>query len=199
MTVKIYCVPFDPNRGSVSSWVDAALLMVYMYNSKDPIATLHHNYLLGYQMKKQKSTRETKNMIQTALWLPRGMHEKLKPASGERGLGEEIRRRLQKSFDAEQLPRDPISDELLDAIKQIEGNLDEPWHANRFAYDVFKAAINELLSNYQPSSEAQPGTGTKLQSMYGLEKKPESIGQILAHVAFKACVAKRPVVDLQKG
>ena len=29
-------------------------------------------------MRKRKSTRETKNMIQTALWLPRDMHEKLK-------------------------------------------------------------------------------------------------------------------------
>ena len=45
-------------------------------------------------MRKRKSTRETKNMIQTALWLPRDMHEQLKKAGGERGLGEEIRRRL---------------------------------------------------------------------------------------------------------
>ena len=59
-------------------------------------------------MKKRKSTRETKNMIQTALWLPLDMHEKLKKAGGERGLGDEIRRRLQVSFDAEQLPSDEL-------------------------------------------------------------------------------------------
>jgi len=29
-----------------------------------------------HKMKKRKSTRETKNMIQTALWLPRDVHEK---------------------------------------------------------------------------------------------------------------------------
>jgi hypothetical protein len=150
-------------------------------------------------MKKRKSNDETTNMIQTALWLPRGMHEKLKKAGGERGLGDEIRRRLKNSFDAEQLPRDQITDELLDEIKHVEGNLDEPWHKNRFAYDVFKAAINELLTNYLPSSEAQSGTVTKLQSRYGLEKKPESIGQILAHVAFKASMMKRSFVDMQKG
>ncbi len=136
-------------------------------------------------MKKQKSTRETKNMIQTALWLPRGMHEQLKNDGGERGLGDEIRRRLQNSFDAEQLPRDPITDELLYAIKQTVGNLDEPWHANRFAYDVFKAAINELLLDYQQSIEAQPGTDAKFQSKYGPDAKPDTIGRILAHIALK--------------
>jgi hypothetical protein len=148
-------------------------------------------------MKKRKSTNETTNMIQTALWLPRGMHEKLKKAGGERGLGDEIRRRLQNSFDAEQLPRDPITDGLLYAIKQIEGNLDEPWHANRFAYDVFKAAIKELLSDYQQSIEAQPGTDTKFQTKYGPDAKPDTIGRILAHIALKE-LAKRPFVDMQK-
>ena len=33
-------------------------------------------------------------MIQAALWLPREMHEQLKKAGGERGLGEEIRSRI---------------------------------------------------------------------------------------------------------
>jgi hypothetical protein len=142
-------------------------------------------------MKKGKSTRETKNMIQTALWLPHEMHEKLKKWGGERGLGEEIRRRLQLSLDAEQLPHDEETDVLLDAIKMIERNLslDEPWHTwhgNRFSFDVFKAAINALLSNYQPSAEAQPGTMTKLQAMYGPDEKPETIGRIMARMAIVA-------------
>jgi hypothetical protein len=148
-------------------------------------------------MKKRKSTNETTNMIQTAVWLPRSMHEKLKKDSGERGLGDEIRRRLQNSFDAEQLPRDPTTDELLDAIKEIGGNLDEPWHADYFAYDVFKTAINKLFSNYQP--EAQPGTVSKLQTKYGPGAKPETIGETLARVAFKNAIAKRSIVDMQKG
>ena len=100
-------------------------------------------------MPKRKSTRETKNMVQTALWLPRDMHEKLKKDGGERGLGDEIRRRLQISFDDEQQPRDQTTDVLLDLIKRIALNLslDEQWHANRFAFNVFKTAINELLSD----------------------------------------------------
>jgi hypothetical protein len=137
-------------------------------------------------MQKRRSIRETKNMIQTALWLPRAMHEQLKKTGGDRGLGDEIRRRLQASFDEEQV--DATTHELLDAIEQIERNLslDEPWHTDRFTFEVFKAAINELLSHYQPSSEADAGTVSKLQTMYGPEEKPETIGRILARIAIVA-------------
>src|SRR5262245_35369871 len=85
-------------------------------------------------MQKRRSIRETKNMIQTALWLPRAMHEQLKKTGGDRGLGDEIRRRLQASFDEEQV--DATTHELLDAIEQIERNLslDEPWHTDRFTF-----------------------------------------------------------------
>ena len=51
-------------------------------------------------MKKRKSVTETKNMVQTAVWLPRNLHACLKEAGGERGLGEEIRRQLQMAFEA---------------------------------------------------------------------------------------------------
>ena len=68
-------------------------------------------------MQKRKSIRETKNMVQTALWLPREMHEALKKAGGERGLGEEIRRKLQIAFEADDttaMPGDEATEELLD-------------------------------------------------------------------------------------
>ena len=58
-------------------------------------------------------------MIQTAVWLPHDMHEKLKEAGGERGLGEEIRRRLQRALDAAETPSDQITDEVLSQIKDI--------------------------------------------------------------------------------
>jgi hypothetical protein len=138
-------------------------------------------------MKKRKSTRETKSMIQTALWLPRDMHEKLKKDGGERGLGEEIRRRLQYAFDAAETPSDEVTDEVLNQIKDIfrDVSRDEPWHANRFAYDVTKAAINALLSNHQPSNEGKPETKAHLQAVYG-EEKPENIGRMIARLAIIA-------------
>ena len=86
-------------------------------------------------MQKRKSTRETKNMVQTALWLPREMHEALKKAGGERGLGEEIRRKLQMAFEADgatTVPGDQTTEQLLDQIWNIARALsrDEPWYAN---------------------------------------------------------------------
>ena len=46
-------------------------------------------------------------MIQSAIWLPRSLHERLRKAGGERGLGKEIRRRLEASFEAEKAPANP--------------------------------------------------------------------------------------------
>ena len=37
-------------------------------------------------------------MVQSAIWLPRALHEKLKEDGGERGLGAEIRRRLEWTY-----------------------------------------------------------------------------------------------------
>ena len=165
-------------------------------------------------MKKRKSTRETKNMIQTALWLPRDMHEQLKKDGGERGLGDEIRRRLQATFGAEQRPSDPLTDLLLNLIKQIalKLSLDGSWWANRFACDVLKAAINWLLSdltsNIYSKSEPQPATMAKLQARYGPDEKPETIGRILATAVLVEnaneqfrlrSVPYGAVVDKQKG
>lgn len=143
-------------------------------------------------MAKRKSTRETKNMIQTALWLPRGMHEKLKKAGGDRGLGDEIRRRLVLSYAAEETASDQTTYDLLVMIKEIAHNLsfDETWHTNRFNFDVFKVAIDTLLSLYQPSGEAQPETKAKLQKSFGHED-PEVIGRIMAHLAVHV-PASRP-------
>ena len=146
-------------------------------------------------------------MIQTALWLPRDMHERLKNDGEERGLGDEIRRRLQVSFDVEQQPSDPVTNLLLDLIKRLALNLsrDEEWWANRFGFDVLKTAINELLSDLASMaglSEPPPGTMTKLQTRYGQDEKAETIGRILAHAAFveSAQEALRLLfADKQKG
>lgn len=136
-------------------------------------------------MRKRKSTRETKNMIQTALWLPREMHDQLKKAGGERGFGEEIRRRLLASFSVEQSHGDQRTDLLLGLIKRVALNLslDEEWWANRFAFNVFRAAINELLSDLTTADPPRE-TIAKLQTRYGADEKPETIGRILARAVL---------------
>ena len=141
-------------------------------------------------MQKRKSTRETKNMVQTALWLPREMHEALKKAGGERGLGEEIRRKLQIAFEADdttEMPGDDATGELLDQIHDIARDLsrDEPWYADAFKVDVLNAAVNTLLLVRRPSDEANPEIRTRLQAEYG-EEKAEAIGRLLARATMIA-------------
>jgi hypothetical protein len=141
-------------------------------------------------MTKRKSTRETKNMIQTALWLPRDVHERLtQQGAAGGGLGDEIRRRIRMSFDAEEMGRDQITRELLDDIEQaaLTCSMDEPWYANRFAFDVFKAATNRLISNREPHITAPGIAGTRLEKVYGPDANPETIGRALAGVL----IAKR--------
>ena len=137
-------------------------------------------------MRKRKSTRETKNMIQTALWLPRDMHEQLKKAGGERGLGEEIRRRLSVSFGAKQQPSgDPLTDLLLDLVARValKVSVDEEWWRSRSSFDAFKTSINHLLSeltSVEPPREAVD----KFQKRYGSVETPESIGRKLAQAVL---------------
>ena len=142
-------------------------------------------------MAKRKSVRETKNMVQTAIWLPREMHEQLKRVGGERGLGEEVRHRLQTTFDAEQWPSDPITDLLADLMKQVALDLTNGRTRNehRWTCDVFKVAINELVSSsmFSPApitGVAEPATVAKLQAKYGPDVKPETIGRQLARDAL---------------
>lgn len=160
---------------------------------------------MGGQMKKRKSTRETENMIQTALWLPRDVHERLKKEGGRRGLGEEIRRLIEQAMDAADAVRSPdeITDELLHQIKDIARDLshDEPLWANRDAFDAFKVALNVLLESHQPTGDAKPGAGEKLKAIYG-DETPEVIGRILARRTMYAYDRERygaAIVDKLKG
>ena len=69
-------------------------------------------------------------------------------------------------------------------------SLAEPWHADRFAFDVFKAAINTLLLSYQPSGEAKPETRAKFQATWG-DADPETVGRMIARVAMHAHARER--------
>lgn len=135
--------------------------------------------------KGRKTKRETANMVQTALWLPRGMHEQLKQAGGDRGLGDEIRRRLRMSFDTEDTRRDQITRRLLDEIEMIAltMSMGGAWHTYRDAFTMFKAAINELVLSYQPSANA-PQHAPKLLARYGPDADFEALGQMLARVSI---------------
>ena len=158
------------------------------------VCRVYTNPGLVGEMRKRKSTRETKNMIQTALWLPRDVHERLKKEGAElEGLGDQIRRRIQMSFGAEDLRRDRITSRLLDEIEQVvvASSIHEPWYANRFAFQMFKAAIDALISSLEPNSEAPSIAVVELQRVYGPDANAETVGRILAGVF----ISRRPRGD----
>jgi hypothetical protein len=140
---------------------------------------------VGYRMIKRKSPLETKNMRQTSLWLPHSTYDGITQAAGARGLAGEIRRRLEISLKADQ-GRDEKTAELMDAITRVRVNIPvgKNWHGDRLAFEVFKAAINHLLSEYQPSSEVLPESMDKLQAKYGKDANAETVGRILASAAL---------------
>ncbi len=98
-------------------------------------------------------------MVQTAVRLPQSLRDRLSKAGGERGLGEEIRVRLEASFTADKAPADPKTPQLLDAIsfcaEEIARDL-RPWSADPFAFAVLKETISALLTDLEPEGEAVP-------------------------------------------
>jgi hypothetical protein len=133
---------------------------------------------------KRKSRRQTSNMMQTALWLPREMHERLKKAGGRRGMGEEIRRLIESALEGVQTPPDEITGELLEQLSDIARDLsrDKPLWTDPLTYAAFKRAIDDLVSTHKPTGEASPETRAKFQATYG-DEDPERVGRIMARRA----------------
>src|ERR1700691_1137415 len=98
-------------------------------------------------------------MVQTAVRLPQSLRDRLSKAGGERGLGEEIRRRLEASFEAENAPADAKTRALLDAISYCADETARDygrWSADGFAFVVFKGCVELLLKREQPKGDPVP-------------------------------------------
>ena len=127
----------------------------------------------------------TDDMVQSAIRLPRSLHERLKKAGGERGMGEEIRRRLQASLDAEDAgPPTTETRELLDAISFFDEemfNYFGSWSKEPFAFEVLNKCVDMLLAYDRPKGEAKTprATDSKAALLYGPDSSPEDIGRLL--------------------
>ena len=124
------------------------------------------------------------DMVQSAIRLPRSLHERLKKAGGERGMGEEVRRRLEGSFDIEEALADPKTRELLDAISFFDEEMFYhfgSWSKEAFAFEVMKACVDTLLTYYRPEGEAKAPTAadSKAALLYGPDSSPENVGRLL--------------------
>ena len=107
-------------------------------------------------MKRQKDG----DMIQSAIRLPRSLHERLKKAGGARGMGEEIRRRLEASFAAEaEVPNDPKTRELLEAISFLArqaNNYFGSWFEDAFAFQVLKGSDGHTVKALPAGGRSGP-------------------------------------------
>jgi hypothetical protein len=132
-----------------------------------------------------KSTKDN-TMVQSAVWLPRDLHQRLKRTGGKRGMGEEIRRRLEESFEAEKPAANPKTQELLDAIAFVVGKTDfyyGNWSEDAFAFEVLRACVDLLLTAYQPKGEAAPRAIPKPDTVaalfFGDNESPKDIGRYI--------------------
>jgi hypothetical protein len=103
--------------------------------------------------------KDAGGMVQSAIRLPKNLHVWLKDAGGERGMGEEIRRRLEASFAAENLSANPKTQGFVDAIACCAEETTRyygSWSEDPFAFGVLKACVEMLLKLYQPQADANP-------------------------------------------
>jgi len=139
---------------------------------------------------KRKSSDE---MTHSAVRLPRDLLERLKRAGGERGMGEEIRRRLEASFEAEKTPSNPKTRELLEAISSFAEETNAyygSWSEDAFAFRVLKACVDMLLTSLEPKGDAVPKPTRLGEMLFDPDHSVDEISRVFVS-GWKRDQAKR--------
>jgi Arc-like DNA binding domain len=113
------------------------------------------------------------------LRLPREVHDLLKEAAAGRSVSEEIRARLEWSI-VNDWTNDPKTGDVVDAIANLARNVAPyfgHWHKNRYAFDVFKIAIDTVLTKVRPKGELIPPAD---DGEFRPGDTPEAAGRALA-------------------
>jgi len=100
--------------------------------------------------------RKVEGMVQTTIWLPQQMHQRLKEIGGAGGASEEIRRRLEASFEAEKAPKNPKNMQLLEAIAFVAEKAEWDfgnWSQDPFAFETLKTALDLWLTTQRPKGD----------------------------------------------
>jgi hypothetical protein len=99
------------------------------------------------------SNTEAEGYVFSTFRMPQSLRDRFTLSVGERGLGDEIRRRLEQSFDREaNEPAFELTNEIDSAIKLIAEHIGD-WRENPFAFQVLNAAIQKLLQSQRPEGE----------------------------------------------
>jgi hypothetical protein len=112
--------------------------------------------------------------VHTAVVLSAEVRDKLKQS--ERGLSEEIRERIERTFKYDEV--DPVTRELVEGLINMAALLridfGAEWHAWPSAYKAFAAAAAQRLVGYAPP----PGIMTDAASEMLTENDPETVGRM---------------------
>jgi hypothetical protein len=126
-----------------------------------------------------------------AVRLPQKLQERLRRAGGEGGMGEEIRKRLEKSFETEKTPKKPKTRNLLMAtgfIAEKAGMYFGDWSEDPFAFEILKAGVNLWLTANRPKGEPvmKPNPNREpFDSFFDPSSTPENIASsILANLTW---------------
>jgi len=141
-------------------------------------------------------------MVQTAVRLPQSLRDRLSRAGGEGGLGEEIRRRLEASFDAEKDQPNPQTRELVDAISSFASEVAEYYGdptSDVFAADLLKACVDLLMTRDRPSGDpvAHPKPESAADLLYSPGHSIETISTTIVN-GWMRDRAKRSHADKEK-
>jgi hypothetical protein len=119
------------------------------------------------------------------------LHRSIQEAAEQHrcGVSEEIRMRLEASF-LEEFLFDDETRRLVGAIKTVSRNIRVPfgpWHRNRFAFEVLRAAVNTLMGFFKPTGDPVRPSNNDIADLYlGEAGTPEIAGKMLAGGAATA-------------
>jgi hypothetical protein len=118
----------------------------------------------------KKAQRGT--LVQTGLRLEAEILDRLR--SGGRGLSDEIRDRLQRTFKEDAI--DPVTRELRDGLVSIAARLHldsgAEWYASPYAHRAFVAAIAQRVDAYAPPPEESSA------AVSDLFEPPDTVGRL---------------------
>jgi hypothetical protein len=95
--------------------------------------------------------------VQTAMRLPIEMHERLKQSP--EGVSEEVRRRLERSFEAEDkydLQTRELAGDIMELAAELRDQAKLAWHQHPEVHAALMAAVALYLENSAPKSEGVP-------------------------------------------
>jgi hypothetical protein len=126
-----------------------------------------------------------------SLRIPHDLYDRLAQVRGNGNVSEEVRQRLEASFDREQRATNPKTQELLDAIANVArtiGSFYAPWHEDPYALAAVRSAVETLLTALGPKGEPvfrpRPDNEGWSDLLFDPKDPPETAGRMLAMSAL---------------